>query len=345
MTKKSSLPSISILTITLNPNPQVFKKVLESIKNQDYPKYLIEHIIVDGGSKKNTISFLKKYGCKLIIKSELREQSEARRVFAVKEARNEIILWLESDNSLSHNESLRELVQPFMDDNKIFSTFTLHYGINKEMKVLDRYCALLGVSDPVAFYLNKADRETWLTNTYEKGKIIKRRSNYDTVEFNKSNLPTVGDNGFLTRRKVLLKANISFESYLHIDIYVDLLKLGYKRFGVVKKVNIEHDIGKGILNLVRRRVLYVKRYSLSKYINHRRYAVFDFNSSKDVVNLLKYIFYTVTFIQPLFLSTRGFLKIRDTAWFLHPFMCWLFLIYYLRFTSFSLLKLKLSKKL
>jgi len=266
-------------------------------------------------------------------------------VFAVKEARNEIVLWLESDNSLSHNESLRELVQPFMDDNKIFSTFTLHYGINKEMKVLDRYCALLGVSDPVAFYLNKADRETWLTNTYEKGKIIKRRSNYDTVEFNKSNLPTVGDNGFLTRRKVLLKANISFESYLHIDIYVDLLKLGYKRFGVVKKVNIEHDIGKGILNLVRRRVLYVKRYSLSKYINHRRYAVFDFNSSKDVVNLLKYIFYTVTFIQPLFLSTRGFLKIRDTAWFLHPFMCWLFLIYYLRFTSFSLLKLKLSKKL
>ena len=52
MKKSFSLPSISILTITFNPNPKVFRKVLESIKNQDYPKYLIEHIIVDGGSKK-----------------------------------------------------------------------------------------------------------------------------------------------------------------------------------------------------------------------------------------------------------------------------------------------------
>ncbi len=143
----------------------------------------------------------------------------------------------------------------------------------------------------------------------------------------------------------MLKANISPEAYVHIDIYVDLLKLGYKRFAVVKTTSIEHDIGNGIFDLVRRRVLYVKRYSLSKYLDHRRYAVFDFNSSKDIVNLLKYIFHTVTFVQPLFLSIKGFLKVRDVAWFLHPFMCWLFLIYYLRFTSFAVLKLKFSKYL
>ena len=345
MKKSFSLPSISILTITFNPNPKVFRKVLESIHNQDYPKDLIEHIIVDGGSEKSKINYLKKYGCKLIIKKELKDQSEVRRVFAVKKAKNDIVLWLESDNVLSDKNSLRQLVQPFIDDKKIISTFTLHYGISKNMKLLDRYCAFFGVSDPVALYLNKADRETWLTDKYLKGKIIKRQKNYDIVEFNKNNLPTVGDNGFLTRRKILLKANISPEAYVHIDIYVDLLKLGYKRFAVVKTTSIEHDIGNGIFDLVRRRVLYVKRYSLSKYLNHRRYAVFDFNSSKDIVNLLKYIFYTVTFAQPLFLSVKGFLRIRDVAWFLHPFMCWLFLIYYLRFTSFTVLKLKFSKYL
>lgn len=345
MKKSISLPSISILTITYNPNPQVFRKVLESIKNQDYPKKKIEHIVVDGGSKTNTINFLKNYGCKLIIKKELRDQSEARRAFAVKEAKNDIVLWLESDNVLPDKNSLRQLVQPFVDDKKIISTFTLHYGINKNMKLLDRYCAFFGVSDPVALYLKKADRETWLTDKYVKGKIIKRRKNYDVVEFNKNNLPTVGDNGFLTRRKILLKANISPEDYVHIDIYVDLLKLGFKRFAVVKTTSIEHDIGNGIFDLVRRRVLYAKRYSLSKYLNYRRYAVFDFNSPKDIMNLSKYILYTVTFVQPLFLSIRGFLRIRDVAWFLHPFMCWLFLIYYVRFTGFTLLKLKFSKYL
>lgn len=339
------LPSISILTITYSPNPKVFRKVLESIKNQDYPKSLIEHIIVDGGSEKSKINFIKKYGCKLIVKKELRDQSEARRSFAVRKAKNDIVLWLESDNTLPNKNSLRQLIQPFIDDKKIISTFTLHYGINKSMRLLDRYCAFFGVSDPVVLYLKKADRETWLTNKYLKGKIIKREKNYDVVEFNKNNLPTVGDNGFLTRRKILLKANISPEAYVHIDIYVDLLKLGFKRFAVVKTTSIEHDIGNGIFNLVRRRVLYAKRYSLSKYLDHRRYTVFDFNSQKDIVNLLKYIFYTFTFIQPLFLSIRGFLKVKDVAWFLHPFMCWLFLIYYLRFTSYSVLKLKFSKYL
>ena len=54
------LPSISILTITYNPNPKVFRKVLDSIKNQDYPKHLIEHIVVDGGSKKNKITGITK---------------------------------------------------------------------------------------------------------------------------------------------------------------------------------------------------------------------------------------------------------------------------------------------
>lgn len=344
MKNSFSLPSISILTITYNPNPKVFGKVLESIKKQNYPKQLIEHIIVDGGSKKSKINYLKKYGCKLIIKKELRDQSEARRAFAVKEAKNDIVLWLESDNALPDINSLRQLVQPFVDDKKIISTFTLHYGINKNMKLLDRYCAFFGVSDPVALYLNKADRETWLTDKYLKGKIIKRTRNYDVVEFNKNNLPTVGDNGFLTRREVLLKARITPKEYVHIDIYVDLLKLGYKRFGVVKNTDIEHDIGNGILELVKRRVVYVNRYSLSKYLKHRRYSVFDFNSSKDIMNLVKYIFYTVTFVQPLSLSIKGFLKVRDVAWFLHPFICWLFLIYYARFTSIKVLKLKFANK-
>lgn len=343
MRNYSFLPSVSILTITYNPTPKVFKEVLESIKKQDYPKDKIEHIIVDGGSRKSSINYIKKYGCKLIIRKDLRDQSEVRRVYAVKKAKNEIILWLESDNILPDTNSLQELVSPFIDDPKVISTFTLHYGVNEKMTLLDRYCGLFGFSDPVAYYLGKADRETWMTNLYTKGKIIKKNKNYDIVEFNKKNLPTVGDNGFLTRRKILLLANITPEEYVHIDIYVDLLKLGYKRFGVVRTTTIEHDIGKGIIELIKRRVIYVNRYSLSKYLNHRRYAVFDFNSWDDIKNLIKYIFYTITLIQPFSLSLRGFIKKRDLAWFLHPVMCWLFLIYYVRFTSIKVAKLKFTK--
>lgn len=343
--EKKNYLGVSILTITYNPDLLLFKKVLESIKKQNYPKDKIEHVVVDGGSKKEVIELARAYGCKVIVRSDLKNQSERRRVFAVKRAKKEIVLWLESDNILQDKNSLKKLIKPFIDDKKIISTFTLHYGFNKKMKLIDRYCALFGFSDPVAYYLNKADRETWIADEYKRGEIIKRKSSYDVVEFNEDNLPTVGDNGFLTRRKILLKANIAEKAYVHIDIYVDLLRLGYKRFGVVKNTSVEHDIGKGFIELVKRRVIYVNRYSLSNYLKHRRYAVFDLNNKRDVLNLLKYIFFTATIVQPIYLSIRGYIKKKDPAWLLHPLVCWLFLVYYIRFTSLKLAKLRFLNKI
>jgi hypothetical protein len=343
--EKKDYLGISILTITYNPDLSVFKKVLESIKKQNYPKDKIEHIVIDGGSREEVVNLARSYGCKVVVRSDLKSQSERRRAFAVKKAKKEIVLWLESDNILQDKNSFKKLIKPFIDDKKIISTFTLHYDFNKKMKLVDKYCALFGFSDPVAYYLNKADRETWITDRYRHGEIIKRKSNYDIVEFNENNLPTVGDNGFLTRRKILLKANIAEKAYVHIDVYVDLLRLGFKRFGVVKNTSVEHDIGKGFIELIRRRVLYVNRYSLSNYLKHRRYAVFDFNNKKDILNLLKYVFFTITMVQPIYLSVRGYIIKRDLAWFLHPLVCWLFLIYYIRFTSLKLVKLRFLNKI
>lgn len=341
--KKEKYPSISILTITYNPDHRIFTRSLESIKKQQYPKHKIDHIVVDGGSNKNIISLAEKYGCTVIIRKDLRDQSEARRSYAVKKAKHEILLWLESDNILREPNALKELVQPFIDDPKVISTFSLHYAHNRKAYLLDRYCALIGASDPVAFYLKKTDREPWFVNQYTKGKIIKRKQTYDVVEFTKDTLPTVGDNGFLTRRSILRKANISPEDYVHIDIYVDLMKLGYNRFAVVRSVSIEHIIGDNLLNLIRRRMLYAHRYSLSSYMQNRRYLVFNMDSLKDRINLVWYVIASGTIIHPLITAVRGYLVLRDKAWFLHPIACLLFLLYYMKHTASSLPAMRLAK--
>ena len=49
---------ISIITVTLNSEKTV-RDTLNSVFSQSYKK--IEHIIVDGGSKDNTISIIKNY--------------------------------------------------------------------------------------------------------------------------------------------------------------------------------------------------------------------------------------------------------------------------------------------
>lgn len=325
-------PTVSILTLTFNPNIKVLTRSLESIKRQKYPKERIEHIFVDGGSKPNIIRLMKSYGCKVIIKRNLKFKGEVRRSYGVQAATNDIIFWLESDNILEDENSLRELVQPFIDDSKIISSFPLHYGYNKHSSCLDRYSALFGGCDPVVFYLKKTDREPWYRDVYTKGKCIRKTSHYDVVEFDKYSLPTVGDNGFLTRRTVLLKADIRPEQYLHIDIYVDLLKQGYNRFAVVRSTSVEHVIGNSLITLVRRRMNYAERYTLASHIQNRRYAVYDKRHVMDTIRLFLYVVFSATFIQPLFLSIRGFLLIKDSAWFLHPIACFLFMLYYMKAT-------------
>jgi len=330
--KKNVLPTVSILTITYNPNAAVVTRSLESIKNQNYPKEKIEHIVVDGGSKPELIHLMKSYGCKVIVRKDLKLNGEARRSYAVTSAKKDIIFWLESDNILEDENSLRALVQPFMDDPKIISTFPLHYGYNKNGSILDRYSALFGGCDPVVLYLNKTDREPWYMERYTKGNYVRKEKSYDVVEFDEHNLPTVGDNGFLTRRSVLLKADISPERYVHIDIYVDLLKLGYNRFAIVNTTTIEHIIGTSLLTLIKRRMIYAERFSLSPDIKNRRYFVYNKKEFIDKIRLFFYMVFSATVLQPLVLSIRGYIEIKDISWFLHPIACFLFMLYYMRTT-------------
>lgn len=325
---KQKLPTISILTLTLNPNLNIFKKSFESIKNQAYPQNKIEHLIIDGGSRKDTINLAKKYGCRALIKKDYRENSEARRSFGVIAAKNDIILWLEADNILPDKNCLNELVNPFQADAKIISTFTLHFTYNRSMSLLDRYCALFGVSDPVVIYMNKAEKEPWFNANYTKGKVIKNTKNYDVVKFDKNTLPTVGDNGSAIRRDILLKAKITPDFYFHTDVFVDLINLGYNKFAVIKSTSIENYIGDSLLNLVKRRSFYLQRDAAPKSLKNRRYAIVNPSSSQDILRLSQFIIFSLSFVQPFYLSLKGFSKKKDFAWFLHPLVCLFFLIFY-----------------
>ena len=60
----------------------------------------------------------------------------------------------------------------------------------------------------------------------------------------------------------------------------------------------------------------------------RRYKVFDSDSPQDRLRLGKFILYTITIVRPLYESIEGFFQKPDLAWFIHPFLCWAFLITY-----------------
>jgi len=319
-----NLPTITILTGTLNSNVEVFKEVLDSIRKQDYPKNLIEHIVLDGGSVNETVRLAKKYGCRVIIRSDLqseKEHGQSRGVIGIKMAKGELILVLESDNILTSGDWLKRMVEPFIQNKKVFCTFSAYNFYEKNMPATTRYTALFGSPDPTLYYLNKTEKIRMDQKKYNKGIILKETNDYYIVKFTTETLPTLGDNGHMFLRKAMLKVVKDTDDYIHVDAFSKLLNYGYDTFGVVKN-SIIHVQNPNLIDLVKRRVE-IKKIFYDKKRGKRKYLVFNPNSMNDRINLIKYIIFSLTILEPLFESIRGYMRIRDKAWFLHPVMCFL----------------------
>lgn len=322
--KEISLPTLSIIIVNRNSASKM-QKSLESINSQDYPKGLMEILVIDGGSTDNSREVAEKYGAKFI-EGGYSDNQEARRFVGVERAKNEIIVWIDTDNYLPYNFWLQDMVRPFLDDSEIFASQTLRYQYRKKDTLFNRYCSLFGINDAVVFYTGKQDRLPYYYSGWKlNGKAIDKGSYYK-VKFSADNLTTVGCNGFLIKRDILKKVVTIPENFFHIDVIFDLVKLGYTNIAFVKN-GIIHDTSDSLGNLIRKRVSYFKNHSIT-LVDRRRYKIYNINNIKDNLSLLKFILFTVTFVRPLFDSLRGFMRKPDVAWFIHPLVCWMFLYAY-----------------
>lgn len=332
-----SLPSLSIIIVTFNCE-SVLEKCLSYIERQNYPEQLIEILVVDGGSCDRTLDIAKAHNTK-VIEAGFPDNQEARRCIASILAKNEILVYIDSDNFLPTEQWLLQMVEPFCQDEKIIATQTLHYTYEPHDTLMNRYAALFGGKDPVPFYFGKQDRLPWTVNSWNiAGKVIKETEKYYIVEFD-ADIPTLGCNGFLIKKDVLLEANCSPGNFFHTDVLQDLIEKGYTRYAIVKN-SVIHLISGGFLVNLKKRYLYMFRLNQNMKAQ-RRYMIYDAGSFSDNMKLLKYIFYTLTMVKPLYDSFRGYLQIKDFAWFLHLPMCWGTLLVY----GFAVIQSLLSKNL
>lgn len=334
------LPKISIVIITLN-NKRTIEECVRRIISQDYPKNLIEYLNVDGGSIDSTRSIMKHHGFN-VVNSFIKKNAEAQRAIGLKLAKNNLIVSLDADNYLPDNAWLKKMVKPFMEDTKIVHAGTLHYTYRKNDSLFNRYCSLFGVVDPVVYYIGKPDRLPQNVKTWSRGNVIKETNDYYVVEFTKDTLPTVGCNGVVYKRDILLKhAKSKPSEFLHIDVFADLLENGFNRFAVVKN-DVIHNTAVDLGFLIKKRISFLSDYYLNKNIK-RRYLIYNPKKIYDAFKLLLFFVYTITFLKPLADSMRGYISIRDRAWFFHPVMCWIYLYTYgvATIKRFSVISLKL----
>jgi glycosyltransferase involved in cell wall biosynthesis len=323
---ENNLPTISVCMATLNAE-SVLKECLKRLSTQDYPKEKIELLVGDGGSTDATALLVKKYGGKVF--PNLLKTGESGKAVALREAKNELVLILDSDNFLPDSSWLKKMVAPFSDP-EIMLSEPIRYTWRREGGYIERYCALIGMNDPVCLFLGNYDRWNYLTQKWtEVTHVEKDLGRYLKIKLTKAGIPTVGANGTIFRTAFLQKINTG--KYL-FDIDVIAKEIAEKGEIHIAKVKVgiihtfcEADFGKFIRKQKRR----IKDYTFHKKNKSR---VFDWSKfeigGESSLGLLKFILYTILIFPLLTQALIGYSRKKDPAWFFHIPACWVTLIVY-----------------
>jgi len=218
--------------------------------------------------------------------------SESAKAIGIRRAKGEVIGILSSDNELVEKKTLTILFDGAISDG---ASYPLYYHYSKNDDLLNRYFSLVGVNDPLALYMKKYDRlpqgDMWFLDTKADR--------------------TLGDNGFFVRKDLIEKTDL--DNYYHIDNANEAC-----RRPSVFGISLWHKTGGNIFTFFKKRYRYGLQHAFNK---NRRWHLVDFRKPIDVWRFLCFIFLTLTVVPTLLLSIRGYLKIRDLAWFLHPIVC------------------------
>ena len=306
------LPSISICIATLNAQ-RVLEECLKSIFEQDYPKSKIEIILGDGGSTDNTLKIAKKYKAK-VFHNPLKT-AESGKAVALKEARNELVLLIDSDNYLPTKNWLKKMVGALKDP-QILGSEPWEFTYRKNDTLVNRYCALIGANDPYCYFIGNYDKRSALSGKWTGLRLEQKdMGSYLKVKIKKGMLPTIGANGTVWRAKVLKKA-VGESNYL-FDTDIPHILTEEKDFYFAKvKVGIIHDYCYRLTDFYRKQRRRAKDFF---YLESQKKRGQTFQ--RQVKGRLYFIFSTILIFPLVYQSIKGYFKKPDKAWLFHPWFC------------------------
>jgi glycosyltransferase involved in cell wall biosynthesis len=321
---KNVFPSISILIPTLN-SERVLGLCLESISNQDYPKEKLEVLVVDGGSTDKTLETAGKYGARIY--NNPLKTGEAGKAIALKHAQGELVALIDSDNILPDKNWLRRMIEPFLDP-EIIGSEPWEFTYRKEDGFIDRYCALLGMNDPLCHFLGNYDRLNTLMGKWTNLPVEQEdRKDWLKVTLRSELIPTIGANGTILRRGILLshRGSVNIDSYFFdIDIIASLSAEKSVKFAKVKIGIVHLYCGFSLKTFFRKQERRIRDYCYYQAAGLRQYPW----GKQNRLGLFKFIFACTTIVPLIYQSLRGYVKKPDPAWFFHPLACWITLWVY-----------------
>lgn len=313
------LPYVSVLIPTLNAG-RTLDLCLASIRLQDYPRERLQIILADAGSHDNTLDLARQYGVDKIVPNPLKT-GEAGKTEAAKAADGEILALIDSDNILPDAHWLSQMVAPFADGS-IIASEPLEYTCRPEDPELTRYFALLGMNDPLCFFIGNYDRLCTLSGKWTGLNLetedcegwLKVR-----IQANRP-VPTIGANGFLIRKSALTAVNWS-PYWFDVDVLRDAARHAPQQAINVAKVKcgIVHLYCRTLDEFARKQERRVRDFLF--FSNDRKRVEVPGEKRQKLIGIFKFTLATVTIIPLLLQRAKGARLHPDAAWRMHLPVC------------------------
>jgi glycosyltransferase involved in cell wall biosynthesis len=300
-------PWVSVVIPVLN-GEKPLRKCLESLKAQDYPWKKIELIIVDDDSSDGTVKLAKSFGARIVRNGA--RHIERGKALGIRAAKHELILFLDADNYFVSPRWLPTAVEAIERDRQLVGVESARFHVGPSDPAANRYCSLMGINDPMAFYLGKRDRLTAWEKTWTLlGELVEDRPMYWKLGFSPEAVPTVGSQGFLTRKSLIKKAT-HWPYFFHMDANVELIRQGYCHYALLKEA-VGHDHCASASGFVKK-----CRRNLDLFFKWRHLRHYTWETAR--LEFFFTVLSMVTLVRPLWHALRGFAAKPDAAWFLHP---------------------------
>lgn len=309
---KKILPLVSIVICTLNCNDYL-KRCLESIKKQDYPEKKIEVVVVDSYSTDGTIETAKSFGAKVILtkKRGYMEGKGMPKSIGCSKSRGEIVITIDSDNSMLEKNWISNMVYPLLHDKEV-DYCICRMAVVKDDAFINQYLSLVG-TDPFAVYCS-LDPQISLGNV-----SLEDRGRYLVYRNTAKNFYITGGYYLAFKKETLNKIG----GYSR-DVDVAYEMASRKNGAVIaipKDTHLHHLIATSSINFLKKKIKWGGYYFSNKEKEERK---FKWNSGIfgkfGKIRFGYETFNNLAFFPAFFVSIKMLCKDKNKAWLLHPFM-------------------------
>jgi glycosyltransferase involved in cell wall biosynthesis len=305
-----TLPDITVIIPVYNAANELIR-CLHSLRTQDYPQDRLHILVVDDDSTDDTVIISATGGASVLRNGH--RSIERGKSIGLAHTQTELVLFLDSDNRLPARDWLRCAVTALVDHPDVVGVQAARFSYNPKDPPANRYCSLFGIGDPVAYYFRKHDHLSRLDTDWTlSGTVVAHHADYFLVRFRPETMPTIGSQGFLTRKSLLLQTNWT-PLLFHVDSNLELVASGHNLYAMLRR-EVVHDYVRSTAHLCRKL---------------RRNGMLFFSQQSERAHVWPRNPWTVAFcvlkmmsvVLPMRDALRGYGKVRDPAWFLHPVLC------------------------